>query len=74
MWLGNRPEMTIAIDWDVKHQIKQTNQCLSWKKVLLHMYLELNGIKLKINFSFFWCMNSAMLAFIIYLDYSVKVY
>ena len=25
----DRPEMTIAIDWDVKHQIKQTNQCLS---------------------------------------------
>ena len=28
-----RPDMTLAVDWDVKHQLKQTN-----KQVLKYMY------------------------------------
>ena len=24
----DRPDMTIAVDWDVKHQTKQTNVCI----------------------------------------------
>ena len=60
--------MTIAVDWVLSIKSNKQINVFSLKKVLLHMYLELNGMKLKINFSFFWCMNSAMLAFIIYLD------
>ena len=26
IWRRQRPEMSIAIDWDVKHQINQTNK------------------------------------------------
>ena len=26
VWLGDCPDMTIAVDWDIKHQTKQTKQ------------------------------------------------
>ena len=37
-------DMTIAVDWDVKHQIKQTN------KISVYAFLSAGFIFIKINF------------------------
>ena len=29
--LNDRPDMTIAVDWDIKNQTRQTNICLDTK-------------------------------------------
>ena len=39
-----RPDMTIAVDWDVKHQLKQTNKTLI-SDFILDVKVRFHGIK-----------------------------
>ena len=47
---GRSPGMTIAVDWDIKHQHKQTNEQVMWSlslsikvKVLLTNHCKIQG-------------------------------
>ena len=38
-----RPDMTIAVDWDVKHQFKQTNKMSAYLKCIDNKQLEVGN-------------------------------
>ena len=41
---NKRPDMTIAVDWDAKHQLKQTNVNLALSNIEISMLLKMSMV------------------------------